>query len=54
MTTVTTTPLRRRTAWRALERHYDAIKGRHLRDLFAEDPSRGGRLVAEGAGILLD
>jgi glucose-6-phosphate isomerase len=54
MTTVTTTPLRRRTAWRALERHYDAIKGRHLRDLFAEDPRRGGRLVAEGAGILLD
>jgi glucose-6-phosphate isomerase len=54
MTTVTTTPLRRRTAWRALECHYDAIKGRHLRDLFAEDPRRGGRLVAEGAGILLD
>jgi glucose-6-phosphate isomerase len=54
MTTVTTTPLRRRTAWGALERHYHAIKDRHLRDLFAEDPRRGGRLVAEGAGILLD
>jgi glucose-6-phosphate isomerase len=54
MTTVTTTPLRRRTAWGALERHYHAIKDRHLRDLFAEDPRRGGRLVAEGAGIFLD
>ncbi len=26
----------------------------HLRELFAEDPSRGERLVAEGAGLYLD
>ena len=31
------TPLRERKAWQALERHYDEIAGRHLRDLFAED-----------------
>ena len=27
---------------------------RHLRDLFADDPERGERLVAEGAGLYLD
>ncbi len=48
------TPLRERKAWQALERHYDEIAGRHLRDLFAEDPGRGERLAAEAAGIYLD
>ena len=52
--TATATPLRERTAWRALERHYGEIHGRHLRDLFAEDPTRGERLAAEGAGLYLD
>src|SRR5579875_280871 len=28
--------------------------GRHLRDLFAEDPGRGERLCAEAAGLYLD
>jgi glucose-6-phosphate isomerase len=51
---MTETPLRRRAAWRALEAHHGAIAGRHLRELFAEDPGRGERLVAEGAGIYLD
>ena len=46
------TPLRERKAWQALERHYDEIAGRHLRDLFAEDPGRGERLTAEAAGHL--
>ncbi|MGH2945279.1 MAG: glucose-6-phosphate isomerase [Solirubrobacteraceae bacterium] len=54
MTTMTTAPLRRRAAWSALEAHHRAIEDRHLRDLFAEDPGRGERLVVEGAGVLLD
>ena len=48
------TPLRERPAWAALERHYAEIRELHLRDLFAEDPTRGERLAAEGAGIYLD
>ena len=46
--------LRSRPAWRALEEHHGAIAGRQLRDLFAEDPARGERLTAEGAGLFLD
>jgi glucose-6-phosphate isomerase len=46
--------LRLRPAWRALEKHYEEIRGLHLRDLFAEDPERGERLVAEGAGLYFD
>ena len=48
------TPLRERKAWQALQRHYDQIAGRQLRDLFAEDPGRGERLTAEAAGLYLD
>ncbi len=47
-------PLRDRPAWDALQRHYEDVRGRHLRELFAEDGSRGERLVAEGAGLYLD
>jgi glucose-6-phosphate isomerase len=47
-------PLRDRKAWQALERHHAEIGTRHLRDLFAEDPSRGERLTAEAEGIYLD
>src|SRR5271168_2170710 len=48
------TALRERKAWQALQRHYAEISGRHLRDLFADDPGRGERLTAEAAGIFLD
>src|SRR5215472_10112072 len=48
------TALRERKAWQALERHYAEISGRHLRDLFAEDPERGERLTAEAVGLYLD
>jgi glucose-6-phosphate isomerase len=47
-------PLRERESWQALERHQAELVGRHLRDLFAEDPGRGERLVAEAAGLCLD
>jgi glucose-6-phosphate isomerase len=48
------TPLRERKAWQALQRHYDEIAGRHLREMFAEDPGRGERLTAEACGLYLD
>ncbi len=41
-------------AWRALEAHHAAIRGRHLRDWFREDPKRGERMVVEAAGLRLD
>ncbi len=48
------TPLRERKAWQALQRHYDEIAGRHLRELFGTDPGRGERLTAEACGLYLD
>jgi glucose-6-phosphate isomerase len=49
-----TIPLRERPSWKALEQHHAEIGGRHLRELFAEDPGRGERLTAEAAGLYLD
>ena len=49
-----TTPLRQRPAWKAWSSTNREIGGRHLRDLFAEDPGRGERLTAEAAGLYLD
>src|SRR6266705_122583 len=46
--------LTERSQWRALAEHRGHIEHRHLRELFAADPSRGERLVAEAAGIYLD
>jgi glucose-6-phosphate isomerase len=43
-----------RRCWRALRKHHEEVKGLHLRELFAADPGRGERLVAEGAGLYLD
>ena len=51
---MTATPLRDRLAWKALEKHHEEIRDLHLRNLFADDPTRGERLVAEGAGLYLD
>ncbi len=53
-TTTSTTALRARPAWTALEKHHGKIHDLHLRDLFVGDPKRGERLVAEGAGLYLD
>jgi glucose-6-phosphate isomerase len=41
-------------ALRALEDHYDAMRSRHLRELFAHDPARAERMTAEAAGVFLD
>ena len=46
--------LNERPQWRALERHFLRIEGRHLRELFAENPKRGERFAAEAAGLYLD
>lgn len=47
-------PLSDRPAWNALGDHYTSTKDLHLRDLFANDPTRGERLTAEAVGIFLD
>jgi len=49
-----TLPLTEKPAWNALEEHYRKIRNVHLRSLFADDPLRGERLAAEGAGLYLD
>jgi glucose-6-phosphate isomerase len=41
-------------AWGELQSHFEQLRGQHLRELFAADPGRGERLVAEGAGLYLD
>src|ERR1700760_3686953 len=43
-----------RPAWKALAAHFQQVRKRHLRQLFAEDPERGERLTAEAVGIYLD
>jgi len=48
------TGMRLLPTWADLERHHGEIGERHLRDLFADDPGRGERLVAEAEGLRLD
>ncbi len=47
-------PLNERPAWKALQTHSQEMKGKQLRDLFAQDPGRGERLTVESDGIFLD
>ena len=42
------------TGWKALAAHAEEMKGKHLRELFAEDTTRGERYTAEVGGVLLD
>ena len=46
--------LTERPAWKALEAHYEKVRGLHLRTLFADDPRRGERFTAEAAGLYFD
>ncbi|MBY6096134.1 glucose-6-phosphate isomerase [Ferrimonas balearica] len=41
-------------AWQALSQHRDTIESTHLRDLFAQDPSRAERYQLQAAGLFLD
>ena len=47
-------PVTARPAWKALEAHCASVRDLHLRQLFADDPTRGERLAAEAAGLYLD
>jgi glucose-6-phosphate isomerase len=46
--------LTQRPAWKALQTHYETMRHRHLRQLFADDPRRGERFAADAAGLYLD
>jgi glucose-6-phosphate isomerase len=48
------TSLKRLPAWKALAEHNKEISKLHLRELFANDSTRGEKLTAEGAGLFLD
>src|ERR1051326_1564975 len=41
-------------AWKALEKHWRAIQGMHLRSLFADDPARAEDFAIDAAGIYYD
>src|SRR5215472_16999447 len=43
-----------RSAWKALVAHHQKIRDQHLRKLFADDPTRGNRMTAEGVGLFFD
>ena len=47
-------PLKELKEWKALEAHYEKLRGTHLRDLFAADAKRGEKLALEAAGIYFD
>src|SRR5215510_1748271 len=47
-------PLPERQTWKALAAHYENVSQLHLRELFADDPTRGERLTAEAVGFYLD
>ncbi len=40
--------------WNALRRHHDQIAGKHLRELFAEDPDRGSELTLTVGDLYID
>ena len=44
----------KRAAWSALTSHYKAASKLHLRQLFADDPTRGERLAVGAVGVYLD
>jgi glucose-6-phosphate isomerase len=48
------TSLKRLPAWKALAEHSKEIGKLHLRELFANDSTRGEKLTAHGAGLFLD
>jgi len=52
MTTIA--PLTERMAWQALKAHYSKVETLQLRQVFADDPTRGERLTTEAIGIYFD
>lgn len=47
-------PLTMLVAWQALAAHYPKVRELHLRQLFADDPTRGERMTVEAVGIYFD
>src|SRR5215831_7733061 len=43
-----------RKTYKALQSHFEEVRGLHLRDLFEKDPVRGESFTADGAGLYLD
>ena len=41
-------------AWAALSEHFEAVKGRTLKELFQEDPARANRYRIEATGLSVD
>ncbi|MEV4174611.1 glucose-6-phosphate isomerase [Nonomuraea sp. NPDC049709] len=40
--------------WAALGKHHEELAGRHLRELFADDPGRAGRMTVTAGDLYLD
>ncbi|MET7333103.1 glucose-6-phosphate isomerase [Nonomuraea sp. NPDC005650] len=40
--------------WAALGKHHEELAGRHLRELFAQDPGRAGRMTVTAGDLFLD
>ncbi|MFG1946837.1 glucose-6-phosphate isomerase [Nonomuraea sp. NPDC048826] len=40
--------------WAALEKHHGELAGKHLRELFADDPARAGRMTLTAGDLYLD
>jgi glucose-6-phosphate isomerase len=53
-TTSQIAPLTERSAWKALENHFESVRQLHLRKQFADDPQRGERMTARAVGLYLD
>ena len=51
---MSTPSLRSSPEWKALAKHWQALRGTTLKQLFDADGERGTRLTAEGAGLYLD
>ncbi|MEI7541898.1 MAG: glucose-6-phosphate isomerase [bacterium] len=41
-------------SWKQLKNNFEKIKGVHLRELFASDSNRGGRMAIEAEGVYFD
>src|SRR5690606_13299370 len=40
--------------WAELDKHHGELAGRHLRELFADDPGRAGRMTLTAGDLYLD
>ncbi len=47
-------PLQGSQEWQALQKHFQVIESRHLRDFFSEDPNRAQRFTLDACGWRLD